>query len=31
MARFALRALQEWAIVHLGDVARAQEAYDRAD
>lgn len=26
-----LRALQEWSIAHLGDVAAAQEAYDRAD
>jgi DNA-binding HxlR family transcriptional regulator len=25
-----LRALQEWAIAHLGDVAASQEAYDRA-
>jgi DNA-binding HxlR family transcriptional regulator len=26
-----LRALQEWAIAHLGDVSASQEAYDRAD
>ena len=26
-----LRALQEWSIAHLGDVAASQEAYDRAD
>jgi DNA-binding HxlR family transcriptional regulator len=26
-----LRALQEWSIAHLGDVATSQEAYDRAD
>jgi DNA-binding HxlR family transcriptional regulator len=24
-----LRALQEWSIAHLGDVAASQEAYDR--
>ncbi len=27
----ALRALEEWAIAHLGDVSASQEAYDRAD
>jgi DNA-binding HxlR family transcriptional regulator len=26
-----LRALQEWSIAHLGDVASSQEAYDRTD
>jgi DNA-binding HxlR family transcriptional regulator len=26
-----LRALQEWAIAHLGDVSASQEAYDRAN
>jgi DNA-binding HxlR family transcriptional regulator len=26
-----LRALQEWSIAHLGDVAASQEAYDHAD
>ncbi|WP_216892922.1 winged helix-turn-helix transcriptional regulator [Nocardia alni] len=26
-----LRALQEWAVAHLGDVSASQEAYDRAD
>jgi DNA-binding HxlR family transcriptional regulator len=26
-----LRALQEWSIAHLGDVAASQEAYDRAE
>jgi DNA-binding HxlR family transcriptional regulator len=26
-----LRALEQWAIVHLGDVSASQEAYDRAD
>ena len=26
-----LRALQEWSIVHLGDVAASREAYDRTD
>ncbi|GAA5051467.1 DNA-binding HxlR family transcriptional regulator [Thermocatellispora tengchongensis] len=29
--REPLRALQEWSIAHLGEVAAAQEAYDRAD
>jgi len=26
-----LRALQQWAVEHLGDVAASQEAYDRAE
>jgi DNA-binding HxlR family transcriptional regulator len=26
-----LRALQEWAIAHLGEVAASQEAYDHPD
>jgi DNA-binding HxlR family transcriptional regulator len=26
-----LRALQEWAIEHLGDVSSSQQAYDRVD
>jgi DNA-binding HxlR family transcriptional regulator len=26
-----LRALEEWSITHLGDVAASQEAYDRAE
>jgi DNA-binding HxlR family transcriptional regulator len=26
-----LRALQEWAVAHLGDVTASQETYDRAD
>ena len=29
--REPLRALEEWSIAHLGDVAASQEAYDRAD
>jgi DNA-binding HxlR family transcriptional regulator len=29
--REPLRALEEWAITHLGDVSAAQQAYDRAD
>jgi DNA-binding HxlR family transcriptional regulator len=28
--REPLRALEEWAIAHLGDVSTSQEAYDRA-
>ena len=26
-----LRALQEWSIAHLGDVAASQQAYDQQD
>jgi DNA-binding HxlR family transcriptional regulator len=29
--REPLRALEEWSIAHLGDVASSQEAYDHAD
>jgi DNA-binding HxlR family transcriptional regulator len=29
--REPLRALEEWAIAHLGDVSASQQAYDRAD
>ncbi|RBQ18335.1 transcriptional regulator [Spongiactinospora rosea] len=29
--REPLRALQEWSIAHLGDVAASQEAYDQAN
>lgn len=29
--REPLRALEEWAIAHLGDVSASQEAYDRED